>query len=571
MKKLKAKAQRKNEPSSSFSKSTHISRQTTTVIILTVIAFSLKFFLLYKRSLYIDPDEGYYLILARNLIAGNGYTFNGLPNIVFPPFLPILIAFFYLICQNFQYSLIFITALSGALLGIISYKIAKKKFSSLISLLCAFLVLFIYQLNSFLPLSLTPYIRVLYRGSDVLNCLLIFTSVYFVLRLAEKDKYTFAFLAGGFFALSYLTRPEGILLFMIILICLTFLKIVFLISISYKRLLVFFFIFILLSFPYIFYLKNTTGKWNLSGKVSSAQHHRESLLEVIKNDNWLPFSKAHYSFNKENMEMNQSYWGFHANLEVNEKISVQSFPKIISENLKLYYIIPKALFPPYIMVLLLLGFVYAVYKIVKRKSHIDIILFMLFPYSLLIAALSYPIPRHHLFLVPVLCIYAVEGIVLVSSTLAKLAKNKNLIKKKLIMLISLVIVILMGNDYIQNFSKNHLSIPGFRKSLLVNSSISQYLKNKNAQTVMSVHPSFAVRAFSDWQVLPQAPLLDITQFGKHKKVDYIVLPDPEGNKYFYYIVDMKNSYVPKDSDDELGYIIVEQSKSFRLINLVKKK
>ena len=130
----------KSEISRIFSKSVHISPQTIIVIVLAVAAISLKFFLLYERLLYIDPDEGYYLILARNLIAGNGYTFNGLPNIVFPPFLPILIAFFYLICQDFQFSLIFITAISGGLLGIISYKIAQKKFSSFIPVLYAFLI-----------------------------------------------------------------------------------------------------------------------------------------------------------------------------------------------------------------------------------------------------------------------------------------------------------------------------------------------------------------------------------------------------------------------------------------------
>lgn len=568
MKDLKKNKSQKSGPPRFFSRSIHISRQTTIVIILAIAAICLKFFLLYERLLYIDPDEGYYLILARNLIAGNGYAFNGLPNVVFPPFLPILIGLFYLLCQDFQFSLIFITALSGGLLGIISYKIAEKKFSPIIPILCAFLVLFIYQLNSFLPLYLTPYVHVLYRGSDVLNCFLILTSVYFVLRLVEKDGYIYAIFSGGFFALSYLTRPEGILLFVIIFICLIFLKIISLISISYKRLSAFFFIFLLISFPYIFYLKNTTGKWNLSGKASSAQEHRESLLEVIKNDNWIPFSKIHYSFDKENMEMKQAYWGFHDKLEEDDNISIRSYSRVILENLKMYLIVPKTLLPKYIMIFFLIGFVKAIYKIAKTKSILDIILFMFFPYSLLVTALAYPIPRHHLFLVPVFCIYAVEGMVFISSALAK---NKKLMKKIMLPIIFLIIILFIGYDYKNNLNFNSLKIPSFRKPLEVDSLVSEYLKKRKARTIMSVHPSFAVRAISDWQVLPQAPLSDIIQFGKHKNVDYVVLPDPDEKKDFYYIVEMKNSYIPTDSNDKFGYIIVERSEYFHLINFVKKK
>jgi 4-amino-4-deoxy-L-arabinose transferase-like glycosyltransferase len=551
-----------------FSKSVPISPQTIIIIILAIAATALKFYLLFERLLFIDPDEGYYLILARNLIAGNGYTFNGLPNVVFPPFLPLLIAFFYLICQDFQFSLIFITAISGGLLGIVSYKIAQKKFSAFIPVLCAFLVFFIYQLNAFLPLHSKPYVYVLYRGSDILNCFLIITSVFLVLRLVEKDKYLFAIMAGGFFALSYLTRPEGLLLFLMILVCLVFLKILSLASISYKKIFVFLLAFLLFTSPYILYLKNTTGKWSLSGKISTAKEHRESLLDVIKNDNWSFFSKVHYSFNKENMEMNQVYWGFHDKIKADEKTSIGYFFNIIFENLKMYPIIPKVLLPLDILIFFLVGLSGAVHKIIKRKSAIDIILFIFFPYSLLITALSYPIPRHHLFLVPVFCIYAVEGIVMLSSFLAK---NKNVLKNIILTLLFLIIVLFMGLEYKNNLSLNYLKIPSFRKSLEVDSFISEYLKKRRAQTVMSVHPSFAVRAISDWQVLPQAPLVDIIRFGKHKDVDYIVLPDPNQRENFYYIVDLRNSYIPTDSGDKFGYVIIEKSEYFQLINIVKKQ
>ena len=57
-----------------------------------LLAFVFKLILLLKRGSYLDPDEGYYILLAQNLLAGRGYTFNGLEHIHFPPFLPLLIA-----------------------------------------------------------------------------------------------------------------------------------------------------------------------------------------------------------------------------------------------------------------------------------------------------------------------------------------------------------------------------------------------------------------------------------------------------------------------------------------------
>jgi len=565
---LKESSQQKKGTLRLFSIPIHLTRQTIIIIALAVAAFSLKFYLLDGRFLYLDPDEAYYLILARNLIVGNGFTFNGLPNIIFPPFLPLLIALFYLIGQSFQYSLFIITALSGTLIGIISYRIAEKKFSSFIPVLGAFLVLFIYQLNDFLPLYNTPYVSRLYRGSDILNCFLILISVYFVLRLVEKDKYTFAALAGSFFAFSYLTRPEGILLLGLILVCLTLLKFVSLISISYKRLLVFLCAFLFFSFPYILYLRNTTGKWMLSGKTSSAQVHRETLLEVIENDNWDPFTEVHYSYNSENMEMNQAYWGFHDKLEITGKISFQSYLKNIPENLKMYVIIPKTLLPHYIMVFFLLGLGSAIYRIIKRRSVMDVILLMLIPYSLMIEALAYPFPRHHLFLVPLFCIYAIEGIVLISSTLAK---NKRVVKRIILILLFSIIALFIGYEYKNNLSINHLKVTGFKRHHLVDFTVSQYLKKRNAQTIMSAHPSFAVRAVSDWQVLPKASVPEIIRFGKHKDVDYAILPDPEGNINFYYIVDMKNSDIPEDSKEGPVYTIIERGECYNLINFVKKK
>lgn len=535
------------------------------IVAVSFVAFSFKLYLLTKRTLYIDPDEGYYLILARNLLEGKGYTFNGLPNIIFPPFLPLAIALFYSIFRHLQLALNIITALSGTLLGVITYLIARKKLSLFSSFACWFLVLFVYQLNSFLPIS-ARYTNILYRGSDILNTFLVLTSFYLILLLIETDKYRFSILAGIVFSLAYLTRPEGFLLFLGLFMFFLVSKFFSFISLSFKRLVCFALVFLIFSFPYILYLKKTTGKWMISGKISASQKYRESLLDVIKNENWSPFTKIHYSLNRESSEMNDLYFGFHPQSDQGENVSLGAILDRAKANLKLYGTIPKTLFPLPLWPFFGLGFFAAVANIIKRKSRLDLVLLILIPYSLGIETLSYPIPRHHLFLIPVFILYATQGLFFFTS---KLSPQNEVLQKKVFLLIFSIFLIFIVYDYVMNSTKNLLNTPMFRISRSVELEISQRLKQAGAEIIMSSHPSFAVRAFSDWQVLPIAPLSTLLQFGRRKNVDYLVLPEEKA--FFYHILSLEDSYIPKNPEDSLDFKILEKGNSFDLIKVVKKE
>lgn len=534
------------------------------VIGLSFFAFFFKLYLLSQRSLYIDPDEGYYLILARNLLNGNGYTFNGLPNIIFPPLLPMVIAFFYSFIGNLQLSLNIITALSGTLLGLMVYLISRKKFSLFASFGCLLLTLFVYQLNSFLPIS-APYTEILYRGSDIFNCLLVLISLYFTILLIEKNRYRFSVLAGLSLSLAYLTRPEGFLLFLALSALLIMLKLVSWISLSFKKLICFFFVFVLFSFPYVFYLKKTTGKWILSGKISASQKYRGSLLEVIKKEDWAPFNKIHYSLNQESTEMNDSYFGFHKHPDPEENIDQDSPIKRAAANLALFWIVPKTLFSLPFLPFFLLGIAVAVIQLRKKRSLLDLVLLLLLPYSLLIEALSYPIPRHHLFLIPIYIIYAAEGAAYLSS---KLSPKNDLTRKKILFLVFSVWLVFIIYEYIIKSTRNLLDIPIFKMARQVEVSLSQSLKKKEAGVIMSSHPSFAVRASSDWQVLPIAAMPQIFRFAKHKQVDYIIIP--EGKKFFYHIIEMKDSYIPDSYKGQFEYQVLEKTDFCEWIRLIKK-
>ena len=104
--------------------------------------------------------------------------------------------------------------------------------------------------------------------------------------------------AGVFFALAYLTRPESLILFLFEVFVLIILKTTSSKGIRSRHIAWMILTFILFSAPYVISLKNTTGRWILSGKVSAAQEYRESLLQVIGREDWDPFKKNHYSLSK---------------------------------------------------------------------------------------------------------------------------------------------------------------------------------------------------------------------------------------------------------------------------------
>jgi len=548
----------------SFIKQVRLNRELRLILALSILAFIFKLFLLSQRALYIDPDEGYYLILARNLVHGNGYGFNGLPNIIFPPFLPLAIAFIYILLHNLQLSLSIITALSGTLLGVMVYLIARKKVSRLASFGCFLLAIFSRELNAFLPASLR-YTEVLYRGSDILNCFLILASVYFIITLVEKDTYLPAALAGLALALAYLTRPEGVILFVGFLSLLVLLKSFSLIVLSWKRLICFLLVFVVLALPYILYLTTVTGQWTLSGKISASQRYRASLLEIIQKENWEPFNSAHYSLNSAATEMNDLYFGYHRDSDEVQDIAAAPIDIRIWSNLRLYWIIPKTLVPLQLLPFFLLGLSSGLYNLIKKRSCLDLLLLILLPYSLMIEALSYPIPRHHLFLVPVIILYGGQGALLFSSW----ASRKNEVtNRKLLFLVFAILFVLAVNDHLIYASKNLLNYPLFITSRKIEVSVARLLKEARAEVVMSPHPNLAVWASSDWQVLPRASLPAQLEFGKNKNVDYAILPSEK--KLFFHILDFKNSDLPDRPGDPYDVQTFKSSEYFDIIRVLKR-
>jgi 4-amino-4-deoxy-L-arabinose transferase-like glycosyltransferase len=537
-----------------------ISKDVRVLIVLILLGMLFKGVLLWQRSNYIDPDEGYYLLLARNLVSGNGYTLNGLQNIIFPPLLPFLIALFYFVFHDLQVALGFITAVSGGLLGLVIYKICRLVLSSRYALAGAALALFIYPLNAFIPIN-KPYPYILYRGSDILNSVLVCAALFLTIRLVQTKKISYAAGAGVATSLAYLTRPEGFLFWLLTVVGLVVLAAVRLVRLPAKHILTLALTFLVCSSPYIFYLKNVTGEWMLSGKVEAGQDYRDALLKVIKASDWQSFNRVHYALDRDRLEMNDQYFGYHPT-DRRDRPGLLSRLKNVGDNLWLSPVIPKVLFSYPLVPFFAIGLIGGLIHLLRKKSAFDGILFLAFLYSLGLAAISYPMPRHHLFLVPVFCVYSLMGIQ------AFLSFARRYLSRTITAVLVLSFVFFsFASDYIRYFDESVVASRNFKSARKIDREISKYLRDRGCRVLMSIQPGFAVWAFSDWQVLPNEDVHTLLTFAVKKRVDYVVLQESRG--YHYRIIEMSGSVIPGSSSDKAGYQIIDAKDGFTLVRLIK--
>ncbi|MDP3773521.1 MAG: hypothetical protein Q8Q85_04575 [Gemmatimonadales bacterium] len=79
-------------------------------------ALLVRLVLLVARSDYVVHDEGYYLLIARNLAAGHGFSLNGLPHVALSPHQPLLVAGLTLAGMPLLWASRLLAAVAGALL-----------------------------------------------------------------------------------------------------------------------------------------------------------------------------------------------------------------------------------------------------------------------------------------------------------------------------------------------------------------------------------------------------------------------------------------------------------------------
>ena len=208
-------------------------------------------------------DEPDYLWLGKSLLTGKGYTIAGVPELHYTPLFPVLAGAVYLLSGNPELGSSFWYVLSGALLVLPVYFLARRIYGRRVALLSAVLVGIFPGLSS----------AVLYWGTmtEPPFILLIYCALWAAMVALNGDKlWTYAVL-GGLLSLAYLLRPEGI-------VWLGSLGVFFLLVWLFRGQLwrrrrlaclgLYLGAFLLLSAPYTVYLHQHTGKWMTTGKLS---------------------------------------------------------------------------------------------------------------------------------------------------------------------------------------------------------------------------------------------------------------------------------------------------------------
>ena len=233
-----------------------------TVVALVAAAVLLRLGLSFTLPRTIKDDEPMYLLLGYNLLAGNGFTYSGYPELHFTPLYPIVAGLFHLLIGDFETASNLVYALFGGLLLFPVFAMARRIYGVKTAWLAAVLVAIFPALT----------VNVLYWGSltEPLYLSLLYGGLTLLLIGLEDDRLGMLAAAGALLGLAYLTRPEAVVYFGVFVI---FAWIWLLKSVKCGIRRTWFALgslvlpFVVLAVPYIWYLHVHTGQWLISGKV----------------------------------------------------------------------------------------------------------------------------------------------------------------------------------------------------------------------------------------------------------------------------------------------------------------
>jgi len=195
-------------------------------------------------------------LVAESLFQGRGITFNERPYVILPPGYSIVIGLVNAIVQNPEWGtkVIGVTSFIASIyvLHLILFLLLKDELWVVVGML-------LYASNS------NVLINAASGRSESFFCLIFLTFVYWLLRKPGLSVNSLILISGGSAALYYV-RPEGLLIGLVLLLWLLFWsqeelgrKILFSLIAAMAIL--------VLIFPYLFFLKEQTGRWQLSGKT----------------------------------------------------------------------------------------------------------------------------------------------------------------------------------------------------------------------------------------------------------------------------------------------------------------
>lgn len=208
-------------------------------------------------------DEAGHLMIARNLVDGLGYTSRaGMVDMHLPPVLPLLSAGLIRLGLSPEWATSTIHIVTGALLCIPVYLLARALYGSRAGLVAGLLVA-VYP-----ALAAQPFLWGTMTESPFL--LAVFAGVWAVHRSLQSGRAGWYAGVGLCFGLAYLTRPEGLVYFAVLglfMVAWHLARRSFWRWATFWRLALAVTVCLAVMSPYVLFLHRTSGQWMLSGKT----------------------------------------------------------------------------------------------------------------------------------------------------------------------------------------------------------------------------------------------------------------------------------------------------------------
>lgn len=225
----------------------------------TLLAFLLRLLLLATVEHVISPDGVQYVGMGQNLIAGN---FREGLSTYWPPLYPLLVGLFSLVFRDAEFAGRFVSVVAGSLLVLPAHRLARRWYGRRVAFICAAVV-------AVHPL-LIYYSTVLLTEATYT---LLFTCGVLAGWSAITGGNTRAqVLAGATFGACYLLKPEAAGFVLLLLVAMVGAAL-FSRRLSFKRSLGNALLvcagFLGVALPYLFYLRQATGGWMLTGKFGA--------------------------------------------------------------------------------------------------------------------------------------------------------------------------------------------------------------------------------------------------------------------------------------------------------------
>ncbi len=492
-----------------------------------VVGFAVRGLLLWLRGDFLDYDEAMYLLLARSLSEGDGFTLNGMPHSALGPFVPAATATFAgLLGLDLLVAQRLLAALSGALVLVPIWYLLRAHEDERVAWIAVILLLAWPALIDVAPRYDSMWLD-MYAGTEPTYLFFLFTSLAIgeaALRRHGWPALGLAVLAGATLAVAYMTRAETVV-FGGLYALIRALQLVRqpggrrrLVAAGAAAL-----GFLIVSAPQLLHLRRATGVWTISGQPAVMQPAAETLQALFREKQYrLQFGHTWYRLDGGHTYLTNPYWGTPEGVSREEQ--KRQYAAVAAAEAPLSRAPPARVWNRLVnyayMLLSLCGVLFLPFALIgivrARRRGLPTFALAGFAASLATSVYLAVLPRFFLYLVPVFALWAAYGIITISGYLGRFRTVPAGIVAAALVAVSVVSV---GSVGVGGPARVLASVGGEDRA--VAEELGDALPA--GDPVMHWHPKFAYWGGWEWRTMPLAVLEDIAHYTSTIGVRYILL------------------------------------------------